>query len=121
MILCGLIPGPQGPSINIYSLLDPLIMELLIMWRGKKIKLSSGPLTIRVALMCISCDSPAMKKVGGFLSHAANKGCYKCKKSFPTASFGEKPDYSGFDREKWIPRTHTVFYDLAVKHKHAKT
>ena len=38
-----------------------------------------------------------------------------------TASFGEKPDYSGFDREKWIPRTHTVFYDLAVKHKHAKT
>ena len=78
MILCGLIPGPQGPSINIYSFLDPLIMELLIMWRRKKIQLSSGPLTIRVALVCIFCDSPAMRKVGGFLSHAANKGCYKC-------------------------------------------
>ena len=80
IILCGLIPGPHEPSFNINSFLDPLIEELLIMWRGKKIHLPSGPLTIRAALMCISCDSPAMRKVGGFLSHAANKGCYKCKK-----------------------------------------
>lgn len=43
------------------------------------------------------------------------------KKSFPTASFGDKPDYGGFDRENWIPRTHRDFYECAMKYKHAKT
>ena len=42
-------------------------------------------------------------------------------KSFPTASFGEKPDYSGFDRENWIPRTHEDTHDSAMKHKRART
>ena len=42
-------------------------------------------------------------------------------KSFPTALFGEKPDYSGFDRENWIPRTHEDTHDSAMKHKRART
>lgn len=31
-------------------------------------------------------------------------GCSKCQKKFPTDSFGEKADYSGFDTENWIDR-----------------
>ena len=55
---------------------------------GKELQLPSAIITAHAALLCISCDSPAMRKVGGFMSHNANKGCYKCTKSFPTASFG---------------------------------
>lgn len=55
------------------------------------------------------------------MSHSANKGCYKCTKSFPTLSFGDKPDYSGFDHENWMPRSHADFYNWAMKHRHAKT
>jgi hypothetical protein len=35
--------------------------------------------------------------VSGFLSVAAGKGCSKCKKVFDS-TFGEKRDYSGFDK-----------------------
>ena len=55
------------------------------------------------------------------MSHDANKGCYKCTKTFPTSSFGDKPDYSGFYRDNWTPRTQSEFYDIAMMHKHAKT
>ena len=54
------------------------------------------------ALLCVSCDSPAMRKIAGFVGHNAVKGCYKCMKSLATASFGEKPDYSVFDHENWV-------------------
>ena len=81
----------------------------------------SANITIRAAVLCVSCDSPAIRKVVGFVSHNANKGCYKCTKKIPTSSFGDKPDYSGSDRENWIPRTHSEFYDAAMMQKHAKT
>ena len=32
-------------------------------------------------------------------------GVSKCLKSFTCLSFGEKLDYSGFDRDAWIPRS----------------
>lgn len=121
VILCGLIPGPKEPSLTVNSFLEPLIEDLLLLWRGKEVDLPSGTICIRAALICISCDSPAMRKVGGFVSHNARKGCYKCTKLFPTASFGEKPDYSGFDRNNWISRNHSDFVEVAMKHKHAKT
>ena len=40
---------------------------------------------------------------------------------FPTASFGEKPDYSGFDRENWIPREHSDCRRIGMQHRHART
>ena len=72
---------------------------------------------MRASLLCVSCDSPAMRKIAGFVGHR----CYKCMKSFPTASFGEKPDYGGFDRENWICREHRDCFDAGMRHKHAKT
>jgi len=38
---------------------------------------------------------------------SAKKGCNKCLKEFPRSSFGEKQDFSGFDRNRWNLRTHT--------------
>ena len=58
------------------------------------------------ALICISCDSPAMRKVGGFMSHNTQKGCSKCTKDFPTASFGPlvcfKPVLSDTEHSMWV-------------------
>ena len=45
---------------------------------------------VRAALLCSSCDIPVNRKVCGFVSHNALKGCSKSDK------FGEKPDYSNF-------------------------
>ena len=47
---------------------------------------------------CISSDILATRKLCGFLGHTARLGCNKCLKSFPTARFGEKPDFSGFEK-----------------------
>ena len=92
-----------------------------MLWRGEQLHLPSATITIRAALLCVSCDSPAIRKVVGFVSHNANKGCFKCTKTFPTSSFGDKPDYNGFDCENWTPRTQSEIYDTAMMHKHAKT
>ena len=81
----------------------------------------SGTILLHAALLCVSCDSPATRKVAGFVAHNAVKGCYKCMKSFPTASFGEKPDYSGFDSENWIPREHSDCRHIGMQHRHART
>lgn len=81
-------------------------------------KLSCGTVTVHAVLMCTACYSPTMMKVGGFMSHTAKNGYYRCNKSFQTVSLGEKPDYSGIDRENWIAKTH---YTTAMKHKQAKT
>jgi hypothetical protein len=61
------------------------------------IKTPQGPQKVRAALICNSSDVPACRKVAGFVGHAALKACSRCLKSFPTGSFGEKADYSGFN------------------------
>lgn len=53
----------------------------------------------------MTCDIPASRKTCGFLGHNARLGCNKCLKEFPTTHFGNKPNFSGFDREKWAMRT----------------
>lgn len=58
----------------------------------------------KCALICLSCDLPAGRKVAGLLGHSANLGCSKCYKKFSTGQFG-KQDYSGFNRNTWERRT----------------
>ncbi len=62
-----------------------------------------GEREIKAVLLCVACDIPTSRKVGGFLGHGALKGCSHCLKSFPTVIFGEKSDYSGFNRISWEP------------------
>ena len=54
---------------------------------------------MKVAVLCLTCDIPAGRKVCGFLGHSATLGCSKCLKKFP-GSVGHK-DYSGFDTSQW--------------------
>ena len=117
MMLIGVIPGPSEPLHDINALLDPLVSELKEFWHGVSLNVhtEAGPQNqiVRCALLCVACDLPAGRKVCGFLSHAAAKGCSKCSKTF-SGTVGNMC-YSGFDRSLWTPRTnHSHRRDVKV-------
>lgn len=101
-----MIPGPSEPELAMNAYLSPLVEELKQGWeRGFNVKTSQGvQVPIRIALTCIACDIPASRKVCGFLGHHASLACNKCFKKF-SVQFGQGTDYSGFDRDNWVPRT----------------
>ena len=107
VILLGIIPGPHEPRKNINTFLQPLVDELQQLWVGINLTLctESEKITeiVKGALLCVTCDIPAGRKVCGFLSHAATLGCSKCLKKFPGAA--SQKDYSGFDTSLWPKRT----------------
>ena len=79
VILVGIIPGPKEPQLTINSYLKPLVDELKEFWSGVNVMLPSGNnVTVRVCLICVTCDVPAIRKVCGFVGHKARLGCSKC-------------------------------------------
>ena len=103
-LVVGIIPGPQEPKLHMNSYLEPLVEELLKLWKGIEMQTAQDICEVKAMLICAACDIPASRKLGGFLGHAAEKGCSRCLKSFPTERFGDKRDYSGFDRSQWPER-----------------
>ena len=77
-MLIGLIPGPTEPKLNINSFLKPLVDDLIKLWNGVPLDSGSG-IVIKGALIAVSCDIPAARKVCQFLGHKANKGCSRCE------------------------------------------
>ena len=122
VILVGVIPGPNEPKGDINSYLRPLVNELQELWAGVIMPTHTGvQVLVRAALLCVACDIPAARKVSGFVGHNAFHACSRCLKSFPTDSFGEKPDYTGSDRSNWPTRTIDAHRLHASRHKEAKT
>ena len=76
------------------------------------------PRIIRLALTGVFCDLPASRKVCGFPSFNAMHGCLK---TFVTTSFGEQPDYSGYDRESWPIRDLTIHRQKCLEYINCKT
>lgn len=105
VVLLGVIPGPKEPELTINTFLEPFVKELLLLWDGVLMRTNSVPVLVRAALICVACDIPAAHKVCGFTAHSALLACSKCSKSFPTEAFGEKADFSAFDREEWPTRS----------------
>lgn len=104
IIIVGIIPGPSEPSLTLNTILAPLVSELLDLWKGVKLKLPNGNVeTFKCALLGVSCDLPAGRKVTGFLSYNANYGCPRCYQSF--ASGLSHRNYSDFNRDSWKLRT----------------
>lgn len=106
VIIAGLIPAFKKEPHSINSFLNPIVSELEMLWKGVRLdsSLFDSSYVFRAALLCVSCDISAARKCCRFKSHAARLGCHKCMKIFP-GDFGEKRDYSGFDRQNWKPRT----------------
>ena len=123
VIIVGIIPAltKEPPSLNYF--LNPLVDELNALWRGIKIRTFTSPTggaEIRAALLCCAADIPAARKLCGFVGHSANLGCSHCSKFFP-GGFGEKKDYSGFDRRSWPLRTDDSHRQNARKLQNCRT
>lgn len=106
VIVIGIVPSLSKEPKNLNPFLKPAVKELQCLWKGIRLSssLSRFPLTFRAAVLAVSCDIPAARKLGGFKSHSAHRGCSQCLKVFP-GGFGVKKDYSGFDRDNWELRT----------------
>jgi len=106
ILLVGIISGPSKPKLNINSYLFPLVLELKEAWeKGLSVTTyDKTTVTVKLALTCIACNIPASRKICRFLGHNTALGCNKCFKKF-RVHFGERTDYSGFERGSWISRS----------------
>ena len=112
IFVAGILPGPSELKLAANTFLEPLVRELQALWACKHPFAAHSSLfkrPIKVGLICVSSDIPATRKIGGFLGHMSSQGCSRCKKSFSSV---DGLDFSGFDRENWIPRT-------SNEHKHS--
>lgn len=100
IIIVGIIPGPDEPSLSINTYLKPLVTELLDLWHyGVTCKQKK----IRAALLCVACDLPAAHKVCGFLGHSSSH-CSRCIQKFPYSDLFKKVMHGGFNHI-YPPRT----------------
>ena len=74
----GIIPGPHEPSQNINTFLQLLVDDLLVLWNGIVLD-SDRSVTLRAAVVTVSADLPALRKITQFLGHKADFGCSRCK------------------------------------------
>ena len=127
MILAGIIPGPKEPSLNINSYLTPLVLELKEFYDGVNLPcISQDGLhfqlkCIRLALVGVMCDLPATRKVCGFVSYNAYHGCSRCMKTFPTETFSQSPNYSGYERSQWQDRDLSTHQQKCFEYHDCKT
>ena len=118
----GIVPSLDREPKDLNQFLEPVIDELKALWKGVGLRscLSRFTLTFRAAVISISSDIPATRKICGFKGHSAYRGCSSCLKKFP-GGFGEKKDYSRFDRNSWTPRTNQDHRTQAIKMSRCKT
>ena len=109
LIIAGIIPGPSEPdAAEMNNYLKPMVDELFSLHHSGIVVTSaahpSGSL-LKARLLCIVCDLPAARKIGGFMGFSATMGCSRCKKRFLRRGKTVVADYSGCDCERWERRT----------------
>ena len=107
IVLVGLIPEPSEPPLHINTYLGPLVTDLKDLWEGVLMCVpgSLEAVKVRCILLGVACDLPAGRKVCGFLSYSANKGCSRCYCSF-SEGFGRR-NLSDFSKELWVSHTNS--------------
>lgn len=120
VIVVGVIPGPKEPKKTMNSFLQPLVDELLTAVGRSSYERSEWNKCFsswRTYLCCLrySCCQESL-----WISWA-RLGCSKCLKQFPTETFGQKPDFSGFNRSEWTPRNVETHRRFAYKQRDCNT
>ncbi|KAJ8457610.1 hypothetical protein ONZ51_g11431 [Trametes cubensis] len=82
--LAAIIPGPKEPSLHqLNHLMRPLVNELMTFWtRGlylKRTALRFFGLLLRIAVIPLVCDLPALRKTAGFAGHSSKHFCSFCR------------------------------------------
>ncbi|OAD72410.1 hypothetical protein PHYBLDRAFT_102373, partial [Phycomyces blakesleeanus NRRL 1555(-)] len=81
IILVGLMPGPKEPKTDeINSYLEPLVDDLKQLYVGMRIPTHEFPngVSVRAALLMVTCDIQATRKTSGFTVHNSTCACYRC-------------------------------------------
>ena len=68
------------------SYLEPVVRELLQLWKGIEMVTPDGVQTVHAALLYTASDIPATRKLGGFVRHGALKRCSRCLNPFQLLS-----------------------------------
>ena len=116
VMLVGLVPDTKGlkdDHSEVYNgYLRPLVDELCCMWPTCDMERTHNHpkgTEIGIALLCVACDLPAARKVGGFVGHGAKRGCHRCKTTFETVDMdnGGPPrvTHGDFNVDEWEPQT----------------
>ncbi|KAI9219666.1 hypothetical protein BC828DRAFT_349128, partial [Blastocladiella britannica] len=82
----GLMPGPSEPSNDQFNhYLLPFVNEMYDSYANGWEMTAAGrngvddeQVVVRVALVMVSADQPALRKCAGCIGHMATTGCYKC-------------------------------------------
>lgn len=74
VIVLSVIPGPKEPKLNINSYLQPIVKELQLFWKGVLLLENDRYCIYKVAIICVTSDIPATRKICGFKGHNAIKG-----------------------------------------------
>lgn len=122
ILVIGIVPSLDREHKNLNEFFELAVDELKALWKGVRLRpsLSRTSLIFCAAVLCVSLDTPTTGKICGFKGHSAVFGCSRCLKKFP-GSFGEKRDYSGFDRNLWKSRTNQDHRRAALKISKCKT
>lgn len=103
LLTLGLLPGPSEVSLHrINHYLAPIIDELKSLWDGITLNRTyecQGGKNIRAALILVSCDVPAARKICGHVS--ALVSCHICEKK---ANYENRQhNFAGMDNmEEWF-------------------
>ncbi|GBC32907.2 hypothetical protein GLOIN_2v1775288 [Rhizophagus irregularis DAOM 181602=DAOM 197198] len=103
LLVFGLLPGPNEVSLHkINHYIAPIVNELELLWSGitlnRTFECQNGK-NIRAALVLISCDIPAARKICGHIS--ALVSCHRCMKR---ANYEDhQHNFAGMeDMENWF-------------------
>lgn len=123
IIVIGIVPSLNREPKDLNQFLEPAIDELKAMWKGVRLWscLSRFTLTFRVAVISISSDIPATRKICGFQGHSAYLGCPRCLKTFPGGFREKKKHYSGLERNSWTPHINQDHCSQAITMPRSKT
>lgn len=107
MLILGILPGPNEVSLHkISHYLAPIVNELESLWNGITLRHTyehEEGRNIRAALILVSCDIPAARKICGYVS--ALVSCHRCEKK---ANYENRQhNFAGMDDiDEWfIPRS----------------
>ena len=72
-MVLGVISGSTEPKGNINTFQKPIFDDILLLWNGMSIRPNGN--IVKAALLGVSTDMPALRKVSQFLGHKADLGC----------------------------------------------
>ncbi len=62
ILIVGIMPGPNEPSKDMNTYLEPLVIEMEKLWNGTSITVNNKTIVIRAAISCLACGIPAARK-----------------------------------------------------------